>query len=55
MKPRELSIKRKIMTVTMLTSVVVLAVTVAAFMAYDLVSYRESTRHSWTRIRPDHR
>jgi len=50
MKPRELSIKRKIMMVTMLTSIVVLAVTVAAFMAYDLISFRESTRRTLTTL-----
>ena len=50
MKSRELSIKRKIMTVTMLTAVVVLAVTVAAFMAYDLVSFREASRRNLTTL-----
>lgn len=50
MKPRELSIKRKITTVTMLTSVVVLAVTVAAFLAYDLSAFRESMRRNLTTL-----
>lgn len=34
------------MTVTMLTSIVVLILAVAAFMSYDLVTYRESARRS---------
>lgn len=42
MKPRELPIKRKVMAVTMLTSVIVLLVTVGAFMAYDLTAFRET-------------
>lgn len=42
MKPRVLPIKRKVMAVTMLTSVIVLLVTVAAFMAYDLTTFRET-------------
>lgn len=46
MKSHELSIKRKIMTVTMLTSVIVLAVAVAAFLIYDLASFRQSTLRS---------
>jgi PAS domain S-box-containing protein len=46
MKPQSLSIKHKIMTVTMLTSVVVLAMAVIAFMAYDLSTYRESMQRS---------
>jgi PAS domain S-box-containing protein len=50
MKTREASIKRKIMAVTMLTSVVVLVVAVAAFLAYDLASYRESMRRSLTTL-----
>jgi PAS domain S-box-containing protein len=49
-KTSELSIRRKIMTVTMLTSVVVLILAVAAFMAYDLVAYRESMRRSLTTL-----
>ena len=36
MKAAKLSIKRKIMTVTMLTSVIVLIVAVGAFLTYDL-------------------
>jgi len=50
MKPRELSIKRKIMTVTMLTSVVVLTVTVAAFLTYDLTTFRELMRRNLTTL-----
>lgn len=42
MKPRELPIQRKIMAVTMLTSVIVLVVAVAAFMTYDLLAFRET-------------
>jgi len=42
MKAKQLSIKRKIITVTMLTSTVVLAVAIGSFMAYDLISFRES-------------
>ena len=44
MKSAPLSIKRKIITVTMLTSVIVLLVAVGAFMSYDLVTFRESMR-----------
>lgn len=40
MKPRELPIQRKIMAVTMLTSVIVLIVALGAFMAYDLTTFR---------------
>ncbi|HEY2573394.1 MAG TPA: PAS domain S-box protein [Verrucomicrobiaceae bacterium] len=50
MKLREPSIKRKIMTVTMLTSLVVLLVAVGAFMAYDLATYRESMRRNLTTL-----
>ena len=50
MKSRELSIRRKIMAVTMLTSVVVLTVAVAAFLAYDLATFRESMRRSLTTL-----
>jgi PAS domain S-box-containing protein len=50
MKRRELSIRRKIIAVTMLTSVVVLVVAVAAFMAYDLATFRESTRRDLTTL-----
>jgi len=39
MPPRKSSIKRKIMAVIMLASITVLLVTVAAFMAYDLVTF----------------
>jgi len=46
MKPETLSIKRKIMTVTMLTYVAVLVMAVAAFMFYDLSTYRESMRRN---------
>jgi PAS domain S-box-containing protein len=46
MKPGQISIKRKIITVTMLTAVVVLAVAIAAFMAYDLTTFREAQRRS---------
>jgi len=49
-KRSELSIKRKIMTVTMLTSVIVLAVAVVAFIAYDLSAFRESMRRNLTSI-----
>jgi PAS domain S-box-containing protein len=45
-----LSIKRKIITVTMLTSVIVLAVAVVAFMAYDLTAFRESMRRNLTTL-----
>jgi PAS domain S-box-containing protein len=45
-----LSIKRKIMSVTMLTSVIVLAVAIAAFMAYDLAVFRESMRRNLTTL-----
>ena len=50
MKPRDLSIKRKIMAVTMLTSIVVLGVAVTAFMTYDLITFRESIRRSLTTL-----
>lgn len=50
MKPRDTSIRRKIMAVTMLTSVVVLAGAVAAFLAYDLATFRESLRRSLTTL-----
>ncbi len=50
MKPGSLSIKRKIITVTMLTSVIVLVVAVGAFMTYDLLTFRESTRRSITTL-----
>ncbi len=50
MKQRELSIKRKIIAVTMLTSVVVLTVAVAAFMAYGLSTYRESVKRNLTTL-----
>jgi PAS domain S-box-containing protein len=38
----QLSIKRKVMAVTMLTSIIVLALTVTAFMIYDLVTFRSA-------------
>jgi hypothetical protein len=50
MKPADLSIKRKIITVTMLTSVIVLLVAVAAFMAYDVAAFRESTQRNLTTL-----
>lgn len=40
MKSRELPIQRKIMAVTMLTSVIVLVVALGAFVAYDLTTFR---------------
>ena len=40
MKPRELPIRRKIMAITMMTSVVVLLVTIGAFMTYQLITFR---------------
>jgi PAS domain S-box-containing protein len=46
MKPRQISIKRKIIAVTMLTAVVVLALAIAAFMAYDLTTFREAQKRS---------
>jgi len=50
MNPGNLSIKRKIITVTMLTSIIVLVVAVAAFMAYDLTAFRESMRRNLTTL-----
>jgi PAS domain S-box-containing protein len=50
MKSANASIKRKIMTVTMLTSIIVLAVAVGAFMAYDLLTFRESMRRAVTTL-----
>jgi PAS domain S-box-containing protein len=50
MKPPEPSIRRKIMTVTMLTSIVVLTVAVLAFMAYDVSTFRESMRRNLTTL-----
>lgn len=41
MRPHDLPINRKIMATTMVTSVVVLVVAIGAFMAYDLITYRE--------------
>jgi PAS domain S-box-containing protein len=46
----ENSIRRKIMAVTMLTSVVVLAMTVSAFMIYDVLTFRESMRRNLTTL-----
>jgi PAS domain S-box-containing protein len=43
MNTRQVSIKRKIITVTMLTSIVVLAVAIGSFMAYDLITFRDTT------------
>lgn len=49
MKRRELPIKRKIMAITMLISVVVLVVAVGTFITYDLISFRASmVRHFTT-------
>ena len=39
------SIKRKTLAVIMLTSVVVLLLTAAAFTVYDLVTYRQNLVH----------
>lgn len=50
MKSRELPIKRKVMAVTMLTSVIVLVVAVAAFMAYDLTTFRETMVRTLTAL-----
>jgi PAS domain S-box-containing protein len=50
MKSGTSSIKRKIMTVTMLTSIIVLVVAVGAFMAYDLLTFRESMRRGVTTL-----
>lgn len=50
MKPRELPIKRKVMAVTMLTSIIVLVVAVAAFMAYDLTTFRETMVRTLTAL-----
>jgi PAS domain S-box-containing protein len=46
MKPSRISIKRKIITVTMLTSIAVLTVAIGSFMAYDLSTFRESMRRN---------
>jgi PAS domain S-box-containing protein len=43
---KDQSIKRKTMTVIMLTTVVVLLLTTAAFTVYDLATYRQSLVHS---------
>ena len=50
MKSANSSIKRKIISVTMLTSVIVLLFAVGAFMAYDLLTFRESMRRSITTL-----
>ena len=50
MKSANSSIKRKIMGVTMLTSIIVLAVAVGAFMTYDLLTFRESMRRAVTTL-----
>ena len=50
MKNREFPIKRKIMAITMLTAIAVLFVTVAAFMVYDLMSFRASTVRTLTTL-----
>jgi PAS domain S-box-containing protein len=50
MKSRELSIKHKLMAVTMMTSVVVLFLAVISFMVYDLITFRESLRRSLTTL-----
>ncbi|HEY4952765.1 MAG TPA: PAS domain-containing protein, partial [Verrucomicrobiae bacterium] len=41
-RPHKSSIKRKVMTVIMLASITVVLVTVAAFMIYDLVTFRQT-------------
>ena len=43
---RNQSIRRKTLTVIMLTSVVVLLLTAAAFTVYDLATYRQNVAHS---------
>ena len=49
MKHRELPIKRKIMALTMLISLVVLVIAVGTFITYDLISFRASmVRHFTT-------
>jgi PAS domain S-box-containing protein len=50
MKSANLSIKRKIITITMLTSVIVLTVAVAAFLAYDVPTSRETLHRSITTL-----
>ena len=50
MRSSGLSIKRKIITITMLTSVIVLSVAVTAFLAYDVTTFRESLRRSITTL-----
>ncbi|HLX72880.1 MAG TPA: PAS domain S-box protein [Verrucomicrobiae bacterium] len=50
MKSRELPIQRKIMAVTMLTSVIVLVVALGAFMAYDLSTFRATTVRTLTAL-----
>jgi PAS domain S-box-containing protein len=46
MRLKEQSVKRKTMTVIMLTSVAVLLLTTAAFTVYDLATYRQYLAHS---------
>src|ERR1051326_854881 len=43
---QDLTIKRKVMGVIMLTSTIVLTLTAAAFMVYDLVGYRRNLEES---------
>lgn len=50
MKSRELPIQRKIMAVTMLTSVIVLVVALGAFMAYDLSTFRATLVRTLTAL-----
>lgn len=50
MKPHDLPINRKIMATTMITSVVVLVVAIGAFMAYDVITYREGVLRSLTTL-----
>src|SRR6476659_3318068 len=42
---QDLPIKRKVTSVIMLTSVIVLVLTVAAFMITDIVTYRSTLEH----------
>ena len=50
MKPSNLSIKRKIIFITMLTSIIVLTVAVTAFLTYDVTTFRESLSRSITTL-----
>src|ERR1043166_8962654 len=42
MNSGKFSIKRKVVAVTMLTSIVVVGITVTAFMTYDVITFRDS-------------